>query len=193
MRQLIALASALLLTVTSFVAQAQVSSDYDRSVDFGRYKTYAYTRPDVRTGNNPIYSSPLLMQHIQGNLNREFANRGLTPQATNPDMLVKVYTYTEDKTRTVYNNGPMYMPFSPYRWGWGFAPYRFGYYGGWNQQTYQEKFTQGTLLVDLIDAKSNQLVWRGAIQGVVDNPNRLDRQIARGVRKIMKDYPVKAS
>lgn len=197
MRRLIALAGAVLLTVASQFAQAQASSDYDRSVDFGQYKSYAFTRPDIRTGKNPIYSSPLLMQHIQGNLGRELTNRGLTQQAANPDLLVKVHTYTENKTRTVMHS-PSYAPFFPYRWG--FAPYRFGYlpywggyYGGWNQRLYQENYTQGTLLVDMIDAKTKQLVWRGAIQGVIDNPNRLERQVARGVRKIMKDYPVKAA
>ena len=45
----------------------------------------------------------------------------------------------------------------------------------------------------MIDAHTKQLLWRGTVQGVVDSPKRLERQIARGVRKIMKEYPVKAS
>ncbi len=196
MRRLFALATALMLGLFSQVVNAQVSTDYDRSVDFGQYKTYAFTKPEVNV-KNPVYSNPLLMERIQGNLARELGERGLTQQTASPDLLVKVHTYTEDKTRTV-SNGPAYSPFFPYRWG--FFPYRFGfwpmwgggYYGGWNQ-TYQQNYTQGTLLVDMLDARTKKLLWRGAIQGAVDNPNRLDRQVARGVRKIMKDYPVKAS
>lgn len=197
MKRFVALATALLLGFSQLV-NAQVSTDYDRSVDFGQYKTYAFTKPEVNV-KNPVYSSPLLMERIQGNLARELGERGLTQQTTKPDLLVKVHTYTEDKTRNVVN-GPAYGPFFPYRWG--FFPYRFGYwpmwgggfYGGWNNQaSRQENYTQGTLLVDMLDARTKKLLWRGAIQGVVDNPNRLDRQVARGVRKIMKDYPVKAS
>lgn len=192
---MLALATALVLGWFSQIANAQTSTDYDPSVDFTRLRTYAFTKPDVNVGKNPAYNSPLLMQRIQGNLAREFSDRGLTQQKANPDVLVKVYTYTENKTRNV-TNGPAYAPFL--RYGWGFSPYRFGYwpwggyYGGWNQ-TYQENYTQGTLLVDMIDAHTKQLLWRGTVQGVVDSPKRLERQIARGVRKIMKEYPVKAS
>ncbi|MFD2573414.1 DUF4136 domain-containing protein [Spirosoma soli] len=196
MKRMLALATALVLGWFGQIANAQVSTDYDRSVDFTRFRTYAFAKPEVNVGNNPAYNSPLLMKRIEGNLAREFNERGLTYQKSAPDLLVKVHTYTENKTRNV-TSGPGYAPF--YRYGWGFSPYRFGfwpmwggYYGGWNQ-TYQENYTQGTLLVDLIDARTKQLLWRGSAQGVVDSPKRLDRQIARGVRKIMKDYPVKAS
>ncbi|RIV22354.1 DUF4136 domain-containing protein [Fibrisoma montanum] len=197
MKRMLALATALVLGLFGHIANAQISTDYDQSVDFSKYRTYTFAKPEVNVGNNPVYKNPLLMQRIEGNLVREFNERGLTQQKTNPDLLVKIHTYTENKTRNVYN-GSAYGPL--FRYGWGFAPYRFywpffgGYYGGWNQPAYrQENFTQGTLLVDMVDARTNQLLWRGTAQGVVDNPKRLERQIARGVRKIMKDYPVKES
>lgn len=195
MKRLIAFASVLFLGLASQIAHAQVSTDYDRTVDFGQYKTFTFAKPSVKV-RNPLYSSPLLMQRIQDDLTQELTKRGMVRQPTKADLLVKVHTYTEDKTRTVYNT-PAYGPFLPYRWGFspyrfGFMPYWGGYYGGWNQ-AYQQQYTQGTLLVDLIDSRTNQLVWRSAVQGVVDSTNRLDRRVARGVRKMMKDYPVKAS
>lgn len=190
---MLALAAALVLGWFGQIANAQVSTDYDPSVNFNQYHSYTFVKPDVKTGNNPIYNSPLLMQNIQGNLARELKDRGLAYNQSNPDLLVKVHTYTENKTRNVLNGSNWGYPY-----GWGFFPYRFGfgpywggYYGG---QTYrQENYTQGTLLVDMIDARTRKLLWRGAVQGVVDSPKRLERQVARGVRKIMKDYPVKAS
>ncbi|GAB3502360.1 DUF4136 domain-containing protein [Spirosoma knui] len=190
MKRTLALVTALILGWFGQLAIAQVSTDYDRSVDFTRYHSYAFAKPSVKTGNNPIYNSPLLLENIQGNLARELKDRGLTYQKSTPDLLVKVHTYTENKTRNVLNSSYPYAGgFFPYRFG--FWPYWGGYYGG---QTYcQENYTQGTLLVDMIDARTNKLLWRGAVQGVVDNPKRLERQVARGVRKIMKDYPVKAS
>ncbi len=195
MKRMLALATTLVLGWFSLTANAQVSTDYDRTVDFSRYHTYAFVKPDIHVCTNPLYNSPLLMEHIEGNLVRELGERNLTQQPANPDLLVKVYTYAENKTRTVYSDSP-YAPFLPYRWG--FSPYRFGYlpfggyYGGWGQ-TYNQKYMQGTLLVDLLDANTHKLLWRGAVQGVVDNLNRLNRQVARGVHKLMKEYPVKAA
>lgn len=194
MKRLLALATTLVLGWLSLNANAQVSTDYDRSVDFTRYQTFAFVKPDVKVGDNPIYNSSLLMGTIEGNLVRELTKRGLHEQPGSPDLLVKVHTFTENKTRNVYT-GTAYGPLYPY-WGFsrfGYWPFWGGYYGGWNQGYHPENYTQGTLLVDLMDAHSAKLLWRGAVQGVVDNPNRLERQVARGVHKMMKDYPVKAS
>lgn len=192
MKRMLALAMTLLLSGLSLSIRAQVSNDYDHSVDFSQFHTYAFVTPDVNVPN-PLYNSPLLLANIKGNLSRELGTRGLTQQLTNPDLLVKIHTYTENKARTIY--GGAYSPFFPYYGGWGrfgYLPYWGGYYGGWSQP-YQQQYTQGTLLVDMIDARTNQLVWRGAVQGVVDRPNRLERQVARGVHKLMKEYPVKAA
>jgi hypothetical protein len=66
-----------------------------------------------------------------------------------------------------------------YRWGWG-MPYAYA-----EPQTYN--YTEGTLI---IDAKTDELVWRGAATGKVDDVSNLQKQIVNGIRAIMKKYPV---
>jgi hypothetical protein len=54
-------------------------------------------------------------------------------------------------------------------------------------------YEQGTLVVDIVDAKTNRVVWRGWAQdimnGVIDNQDRLDKQVEDGVGKMMKLLP----
>ena len=75
-------------------------------------------------------------------------------------------------------------------WGWRFypwggTPFPYGYAP---RRTYT--YTEGTLIIDMIDARTNQLVWRGSVAGTVDNPANLERQVEKAVRAILKQYPV---
>lgn len=76
------------------------------------------------------------------------------------------------------------------RFGWG-MPYYPGFYG--SNYSYSSTSTDGTLVLDLVDAKSGRIIWQKAISGDVTNPNRLDKQIDKGVKKLMKDFPVRQS
>ena len=46
-------------------------------------------------------------------------------------------------------------------------------------------------MLDVIDNRTNELIWRGSIEGDVDNVNRLQKQVDKAVQAIMKKYPVK--
>jgi len=46
------------------------------------------------------------------------------------------------------------------------------------------------LIIDILDAKSNEVVWRGTVTGKVDDVANLQKQIDKGIRAIMKKYPV---
>lgn len=63
----------------------------------------------------------------------------------------------------------------------------FGYYGG--GYPYSTTSTNGTLVLDVTDAKTGEVLWQQAITGDVSNFNRLDRQINKGVKKLMKSFP----
>jgi hypothetical protein len=54
-------------------------------------------------------------------------------------------------------------------------------------------YEQGTLVVDIVDAKSSKVVWRGwaqdTMKGVIDNKDRLENQVDEGVTKMMLLLP----
>jgi len=54
-------------------------------------------------------------------------------------------------------------------------------------------YTEGTLIIDAIDAKSNQLIWRGSISDAVNDPTDLHKKALKAVDIIFKKFPVKQS
>ncbi|KAA9347041.1 DUF4136 domain-containing protein [Larkinella humicola] len=196
MKRIIAFAVLLLAGGLSSFSYAQgVTTDYDRSVDFSKFKTFAWCTPDIQVGKNPIYSSPLITQNIENTVTDELTKRNITLLPENPDILVGFHTYTEKKTQTVSNGPaltPMFYPFG-FRGGWRYMPYGFGNWPyQWNTGFHNVQYTEGMLILDIVDAHSKQLIWRGTIAGAVDNPAHIEKEVSKGIHKIMKEYPVKA-
>jgi hypothetical protein len=54
-------------------------------------------------------------------------------------------------------------------------------------------YDAGTILIDLVDARTNKLVWRGwaegGLDGVVDNQDVDEREDRRGVTRILEQLP----
>jgi hypothetical protein len=163
-------------------------TDIDQSANFNSYRTFAWGPSEVDV-ENPAYSSPLITKKIKAEVEKEFARRGIIRNNHNPDFLVSYRTHTEQKQEmkggSYYGYGFPYYPmrFYPYGFGWGF-PY------GWGAPPLQENFTEGTLIIDITDNKTKELVWRGLVKGNVDNIGDLQKQIIKGIKAIMKKYPV---
>ena len=180
----------LTLLMLLFVAAGCAVTDFDKSANFNEYRTFSWGKSEIKT-ENPIYNSDLINKNIKATVENEFAKRGIT-KSENADFVVSYHTYTEKKEET--NGGYPYFSrypffpfgFYPYGFGWGF-PYGYGY-GGPRTSTY----TEGTLIIDITDRKTDELIWRGAVSGNVDNVKSLQKQIQKGIKAIMKKYPVPA-
>ncbi|WP_245563809.1 DUF4136 domain-containing protein [Spirosoma luteum] len=53
----------------------------------------------------------------------------------------------------------------------------------------QEKYEAGTVVVDMVDARTKQLIWRGSAQNAIGNPTRIKEQLAREVTRIVDRFP----
>ena len=178
-----------LIVTLLFTMAGCAVTDVDRSVDFNRYRTFAWGDSEVKV-SNPKYNSDLINKNIKTTVENELAKRGITADSKDPDFLISYQTYTEKK-ETVTGG----IPYSPY----GLFPFRFYPYGfgwGWFPYAYNpprtNTFTEGTLIIDIEDARSKEVIWRGTVSGNVDNTKKLQRQIQKGIRAIMKKYPVPA-
>jgi hypothetical protein len=176
----------LVVTLLFSIAGCAVT-DVDRSVDFSRYKTFAWGPSEIKT-DNPKYKSDLINKNIKATVEDEFAKKGITRNTKDPDFLISYNTYTEEK-ESVSGGSPFYggaYPFYPmrfYRYRWGFP------YGMYNPpRTYS--YTEGTLIIDITDRATKEVIWRGTVTGNVDNTKKLQRQIQKGIKAIMKKYPV---
>lgn len=165
-------------------------TDIDRKVDFNRYRTFAWGEAEINV-ENPIYKSDLINRNIKTTVENEFAKRGITYNAKKPDFLVSYHTYTEKKEETTRNN-TFYGPFIPF--GFGYYPlaygWRFPYGYGWSNNYRNYSYTEGTLIVDIKDRRTDEVIWRGSVSGNVNNVKNLQKQIQKGIKAIMKKYPV---
>jgi hypothetical protein len=171
-----------------FFASGCAVTDFDRSADFNSYKSFSWGEADLRV-KNPVYSGALIDKNIKRTIENEFTKRGIRHAKTNSDVVVSYKTYTEEKQQ-LYGSPYGYgrLPFFSYRFysyglGWGYPMY-------WNNADRVKTVTQGTLIIDITDRKTNELVWRGSVEGNVDDVKNLQKQIQKGIKAILKKYPV---
>jgi len=171
------------------------------NVDFSRYRTYAWADTKVKTTTgdaNPVYQDPIAQDRIRAAIDGELAQRGLRKVATGrPDFYVTTHFYIDEAERTVANPpsggfAPGYAyPYS-LAYGGGFIPVNYGYfYSPSYYQTYRtEQYKQGTLIIDFIDSRTNNLVWRGSMADPVDEPGRIGREFSANAKNILDKFPV---
>jgi len=148
------LAMAILLSACA-APQPQIRSNFDRSTDFSRYRTYNIMATAGRSADG--YET-IVGQSIRAAVEQEMESRGYVKDA-DPDLLVN-YSVTVQKVQKV-STIPAAGPPPPYY-------YRGGIYGTWPSYSYDtwvREYDEGTLLIDVVDAKRQQLVWEAAGTG----------------------------
>jgi len=169
------------MIITASCSSLKVSSDFDRTVDFSSYKTYSF----IISPENLPYDRTM-SERVFISISNELENRGMK-KSENPDMFVDVKVRIgQKKTNASYTGDyPDFYGYGYiYVWGAGFSTSTI------NFNTYAD----GTLFIDLIDAKKKQLVWQGRGVAKIDaDRNSLEREkkIAEAVGKIFAKYPPK--
>jgi len=139
MKQYILPITILLLTMTS-CDSVRVAADYDRSVNFSSYKTFGF----FKEGIDKAKVSDLDKRRILRAIESELLAKGFTKSKT-PDLLVNIFT-KEQQEVNVYNQN-----IGMFGWGWGWNPLMMG-----ANQVNVSTTTNGTLFIDLIDAKKQR-------------------------------------
>ena len=162
-------------------------TDVDRTADFAQYKTYTWGKPASQV-NDPVYKSELISKNIERTIESELTKKGIVESKHNPDFIITYTTATKEKQQWrsgAYGMaGPFFIPmYRYYYWGGYGSPY------SWNYASQQSTFTEGTLIIDIKDSRTKELVWRGTVKGTVDNISALEKQVQKAVKAIMKKYP----
>ena len=159
-----------------------IRADYDKSVDFGKYRTYGFVAP--APGDTTQFKS-LAQQTMQTAAAREMESRGYT-RSDNPDLAINFKGKLEEKTDIESTPAPMYGPGWGYG-GWYGAPY--GGYGGTEVTTH--RYHVGTLVMDVVDRAKRQVVFQGGLETVVSKDMMQNREaaITGAVQQIFTKYP----
>jgi hypothetical protein len=157
----------LALIVASGGLAQQVSVNYNHSQSFAGYHTYAWGSNNANQINNSI-----LAQAAKSDIENAMQGVGLTKvdESQNPDLILLA-------------NGGLKQETSYSAWGMR------GIGGGMGGIT-PEQNVEGTMVVDLYDAKQKMLVWRGIAQDTLSNNGNKNQQIVeKAVQKMFKQYP----
>ncbi|HBR53155.1 MAG TPA: DUF4136 domain-containing protein [Flavobacteriaceae bacterium] len=168
----------LLVVLVSSCTSVRVATDYDRAVDFNAYNSYAFYKPGIDQAKISDLDKRRILRAIEANL----AAKGMTKSET-PSLLVSIFTKERERV-DVYNNN--------FGWGWGWNPWWGGGFGGSSVSTTVE----GSLYIDLLDAKTNQLVWQGVGRSRLYTGSDIDKREAKIreiVAEILAEYPPGAS
>jgi len=160
-----------LVTLVS-CSSVRVASDYDREINFSNYNSFAFYKPGI----DKAEISDLDKKRILRAIERELTAKGMLKNA-NPDLLISIFTESRENVNIYQNN---------FGYGWGWNPYFWGA-GGFNTVSTN---VEGTLYIDLIDAKRNELVWQGLGTGILSlDMDKKQEKINEIVTKILEEYP----
>ena len=166
---------AIVLTAAPAAFAQTVKTDYDKKTDFHKYKSFAF-----RKGTDA--PTPFAQQRIEGAIATQLKARGLGAGET-ADLLV--YTHTQlSKEKRMDDSSFGYGGYAGWS-GWG------GAYG--TSSVTVTDIPMGTVVVDLVDAASNALIWRGvATDTLLTNPTpeKSEKRINKGIGKLFRGYPI---
>ena len=176
MRRLVLIATAaIFLSTTLACSSMTVRADHDSENDFSHYGSFALFERQGKEKNEQRrpQMSPLVDRRIGSAMAAELEAKGFdstTPRQA--DFLVTFYTAV--RQRVVIHHAGWY--------GWR----RWGWHGG---TRWVNSYPEGTLVIDIIDRRDRQLVWRGVGEGAFTNSNPSDEKVAKRVSKILRTFP----
>ncbi|MFV0237939.1 MAG: DUF4136 domain-containing protein [Flavobacteriales bacterium] len=160
----------LLIIITS-CSPLQVSSDYDKTANFTQYKTFSFHDKGIEK----LQLNSLDKRRVINAITVELTAKGMQPAKETPDLIVNILASNKEKIDVNYYNDPY--------WGWYHYPW------GANQ-AFENRYTEGTLIIDLIDHHKNTLVWQGTGTGFrVDQIQNKAETIRQAINVIMSHYP----
>ncbi|MFM1808493.1 MAG: hypothetical protein RLZZ242_1218 [Bacteroidota bacterium] len=172
------------LMFSSACTSLRVYTDYDTGVNFSTYKTFAFYKPGIDKAEISDLDKRRILRAIEGVLEEKGYRK-----SENADLLITIATKEEDDvtvtTQTIGGWG--------WGWGWGFNPWMMG--PAMNNQNINTT-NRGELIIDLLDAGDERLIWQGKGRGLVTdvrNPQKRQGVIDTYVSAILAKFPTQGS
>ncbi len=190
-KKLPAIAAALLIAafMTGCTAGSKIRSDFDRDADFSQYQSYNFY---ADAGPERTNYQSLFSQHMVSAITKEMDVRGYK-KSDDPDLLVNFNAVLRDKTKVTTRSAPVsYGGYYGYRRGY-YDPW-FGYSHSYATETHVSEYTEGTVNIDLIDAKNKKMVWEAVAVGRVreETLRNLEPAVMKAVPRLFETYPYRA-
>jgi Domain of unknown function (DUF4136) len=168
-----AVCTVLFLAALGTAFAQQVKTDFDHQANFSQYKTYSWQ--EIKPANS------LWDARIKNAVDAQLTAKGWTQVASGGDVAVVAIktSQTQRSLQTFYDG---------FGGGWGWR--RFGGGGFGEATTTEQDYKEGTLVIDLYDAKTKQLIWRGSAEDMLSGKaEKNEKNLEKGVAKMFKKFP----
>jgi hypothetical protein len=164
--------TALAIGLPLTLAAQKVQTDWDKNKNFADYHTYYWAKVDS--------PNPLMNQRLQDAVDAELSKKGWSKQQDGGDVaVIGLGTSSTKKDLNTFYSGT----------GWGYG----GWYGGGGMGTSTttvNEYREGTLVLDMYDNNSRQLLWRGtATDTMSDKPEKNEKKLNKAVEKLFAKFP----
>lgn len=175
MKKIIAVA---VLLLAGCSPEIRVYTDTDPDYDLWTYRTFDWAeRTNIEANKNPLHYNELNDKRIKSAMLRELQLRGYQLSVEKPDLVLHYHIIVSSQTAI------------------GSEPFGDIYAPAWMQErTNVYAYREGTLIIDMMDAKTKNLIWRGWAVTPIDGVNtseKTDELIRLAVSKIFKKFPAK--
>ena len=163
------------LVIPSAAFAQKVNTDFDSTANFAAFKTYSWTEGTPSP-------NPLGEQRIREAVDSRMVRSGFTKVASNPDVVISTHLLTKEEKEVVATG---------YGVGYGYGPY-WGAMGGGMSTASVNTYIQGTLILDMYDARTKKLVWRGTgTDTASDKADKNTKKVTKALDRMFKTYPPK--
>jgi hypothetical protein len=185
----LAAASVAVLVVAGCATVPRIDTVQAPNTDYSRYQTFSYVSP---LGTDRAGYASIISQQLVFSTRREMELRNFdyvaNPEAA--DLLLNFNAQLNEQIRTIDVVEPTFGP--------TFWDYRFGMYTTWpsySHSTSIDQFTEGTVVIDLIDAEAERMIWEGTATGRVTERTRRDaaEELDSAVKSIFDRFPIPSS
>ncbi len=161
-----------ILAVSTGCSTIRVETDFDPDADFASLKTYKWIEHTKKT-DSEMMKDPLIRTHVINAVENEMDAKGYFKAVNeNPDFLIAFYAGSRKKVDVTHYH------------------YRYGRWGRLRGRDISvRKYKEGTLIVDIIDARTKQLAWRGWAVSVLHGRENAAEDIQASVKKMLHRYP----
>ncbi len=165
------------LVVLSACATIRVGADFETGVRFDKYQTFGWDERDAlpvgdpRLDNNPFFDS-----RVRGAVELELAAKGLRLVTSSPDLLIHYHASVQRRIDVVARDRDR----------------------GYTSMDYDGRgelveFEEGTIIVDVADAATRKILWRGwaqtDVEGLVERPREMEKRVSESMKRLMQNFP----
>ena len=171
-------AIALLAALTTACATMSVSSHVETGLDMKPYRTFDWGPADaLPTGDPRLDQDPFFKDQVTGAVEKALAGRGLALTSPNgkPDLLIHYHANISQRLDVRA------------------ADRQFGYCTGDTCSGSVFEYEAGTLVFDVVDARTNKVIWRGwaqdRVEPILENRDVMAKRVQEAVSRIFKQFP----